>query len=286
MKKKPQDATQMAFPTSDAAIQERQITVRVLTIGTKQVTQSLYCQLVEDDELIDYDTCELRGAVWGWVNLHTGCEDDDEHLHVIWEQKGTLKRGVVYQTYPRPDIHQIRAQRLQDWAKAYHYTSALEGIDLFPGRQDAFTYGLTFNGRRVGYTDSQKRARSYLDFMKLIADAESLLEKHSDAREDVSILERQGIDPGFLFRATDSIKRWTDGRNLQANEMRAEIQSIWSAWEPEWSMEKPLPTAAELRAAIEQSVDEIRAFEQAWKKSYADIKASGQLFIAVSGVWK
>ena len=54
---------QNVIPVDEATIQERQVTVNVLTIGSKQVTQTLYKQLLEEN-VISEETGKLEGIVW------------------------------------------------------------------------------------------------------------------------------------------------------------------------------------------------------------------------------
>jgi hypothetical protein len=90
------------IPVSEAKLQERQVTVQVLTIGTKQITQALYKQLTEvnirdEDGLINPFTGKVQGTIWGWVNLHDNCMfDKKDHLHVVWESNGELKKSEVH----------------------------------------------------------------------------------------------------------------------------------------------------------------------------------------------
>ena len=85
---------QVTVPVDMAKTEERIIGVKVLTIGTKQVTQSLYKQL-QCQEVIDGLTCEFRGKVWGWVNLHVDCNQEKSHIHAIWENEGVLMRSCT-----------------------------------------------------------------------------------------------------------------------------------------------------------------------------------------------
>ena len=101
------ELTQNVIPAEQALVRERQVTVQCLNIGTKQVTQSLYRQLVEED-VIDWETGKLKGDVWGWVNLHDDMcswKSDghrvisNDHIHAVWEDKGLLKRSFTYKSY-------------------------------------------------------------------------------------------------------------------------------------------------------------------------------------------
>lgn len=92
---------QNVLPVEKTNIQERQVTVRVLTIGTRQVTQSLFHQLPSSPLIEDW-TGELNGIIWGWVNLHDNCGfRPEEHFHAVWEKNGQLfKSKVVFPWAP------------------------------------------------------------------------------------------------------------------------------------------------------------------------------------------
>ncbi|SRR6266566_4912754 len=122
--------------TNEPAIEERQITIRVLTIGTKQVTQALYQQLVEGSDFItdENGTINPLATIWGWVNVCTSeCKKEtDVHLHVIYEIGGTLKRSRVSCAYYGPDTSgrdlkddirrtsdPERKAEMQGWLKEY-----------------------------------------------------------------------------------------------------------------------------------------------------------------------
>src|SRR2546429_7764764 len=117
---------QTVLPVDEATVQERSVSVKVLTIGAKQVTQSLYKQLICDMDVIDHWDCTLRGKVWGWVNLHIDCNMGDAHLHVIWEKDGCLYRSCTYRKCRH--VHYTMAQQsLDHLAELYCYLQALEG---------------------------------------------------------------------------------------------------------------------------------------------------------------
>ena len=89
--------TQTTINAEECSVQERSVSIRVLTVGTKQITQSLYQQLpygliVSDENYLDSDI-----SIWGWVNLCTKHCDKYEiaHTHVIYEKDGILMHSKV-----------------------------------------------------------------------------------------------------------------------------------------------------------------------------------------------
>ncbi|MFH9768460.1 hypothetical protein ACH4N4_19475 [Streptomyces microflavus] len=83
--------------TQNATITTASIQVQALTIGKKQVTLAVFRQL-EDANIINTLDAGLAGEPWGRVNYHPDkCADDKEHLHVVWEKDGELRRATVYE---------------------------------------------------------------------------------------------------------------------------------------------------------------------------------------------
>lgn len=119
---------QRIITTSDVAINTVTIEVKVMKIGNRQVTLSVFRQL-PDEQLIDAHTGKIRGNAWGKVNYHPDkCEDSPEHLHIVWQKDHELRRATVYKDWSKQcalvDI-------VISYAKAYVYACLLEG-DLGP----------------------------------------------------------------------------------------------------------------------------------------------------------
>ena len=81
-----------AITVGSAAINTFTINVRVLQVGARQVTLSVFRQLPQED-LFDAETLTLRGRPWGCVNYKWGdCSQDQQHLHVVWQKDARLLR--------------------------------------------------------------------------------------------------------------------------------------------------------------------------------------------------
>ncbi|MGH2496553.1 MAG: hypothetical protein ACRDIV_17785 [Ktedonobacteraceae bacterium] len=83
---------------SEVAIKTAVIEVKVLQIGNRQFTLSVFDQL-EEEPVIDPDTGKLCGTAWGRVNRHTNCKEltkrDLEHLHIIWQKGNELRKCIA-----------------------------------------------------------------------------------------------------------------------------------------------------------------------------------------------
>ena len=67
----------ISMEASQASITTATVTIKVLQVNSRQLTQSTFRQLPVR-ELIDWRTLELLGVVWGWVNYTpAGCSPRD-----------------------------------------------------------------------------------------------------------------------------------------------------------------------------------------------------------------
>ncbi|MFI7329319.1 hypothetical protein ACIBQ3_32370 [Streptomyces rubiginosohelvolus] len=83
--------------TQNATITTAAVEVKTLTISGKQVTQAVFKQM-EVENIIQPLDAELAGEPWGRVNYHPDkCADEREHLHVVWNKEGELRRATVYE---------------------------------------------------------------------------------------------------------------------------------------------------------------------------------------------
>src|SRR5438132_1220616 len=85
----------------NAEVKTAAVEIRTLTISGKQVTLAVFRQLQEQPLVAENGT--LNGLPWGTVNYHPDrCGDSGEHLHVVWQQGGELRRSLVRKPWWRP----------------------------------------------------------------------------------------------------------------------------------------------------------------------------------------
>lgn len=79
----------------DAKLKTVNVGIKTVTISDRQVTLSLFKQLVSS-ELIS-DSGKLNGLPWGWVNYHPDkyCKHIEYHKHFIWQKGEELRRSRV-----------------------------------------------------------------------------------------------------------------------------------------------------------------------------------------------
>src|SRR5215471_19434686 len=90
---------QRSISVHEAIIKTATVEIKSLRIGARQMTLSVFRQLVNED-LISSDTGELLGVPWGLVNYFWQCCDADRtasHLHVVWQKGDCLRRACVWE---------------------------------------------------------------------------------------------------------------------------------------------------------------------------------------------
>lgn len=75
-----------------ASIKTASVEIKVVTINGKQMTLSVFRQL-ENEDIIDPETLQLKGIPWGRVNYWWG--DERGECHIIWQKNGKLRRGAL-----------------------------------------------------------------------------------------------------------------------------------------------------------------------------------------------
>lgn len=274
---------QTTVPVEQATKQERSVTVQVLTIGKRQVTQALYRQLV-DENVIDYDTGNLKGEVWGWVNMHVGeCDEKKPHLHTIWERDGQLRRACAYEQCWESAYYGELRREFAYLVDAYVRYIALSG-KTFPNWKwrDPLTFQLGGRWVKIDVGDTIEDLWSTPERVKYLQD-----------KLQVAKGEKPSSSPLALFvskqKSVQEIEK--DLQDLQSEERRAKLftyidHSLEEALHMLSHIKKESPSRENIYARAKIVATELTGIEQTWKQSYQTIQDAGQLFIAVSGVWK
>lgn len=75
------------------------VNIKILSVGNKHMTLAVFRQ-IDIANVIDYGSLSLRGEVWGRVNYHPDrCDGDLEHVHVVWQDKESIKRSTIYSSF-------------------------------------------------------------------------------------------------------------------------------------------------------------------------------------------
>lgn len=266
---------QTIVPAESATKQERSVTVQVLTIGKRQVTQALYRQLV-DENVIDQDTGNLKGEVWGWVNMHVGeCNEKKPHLHVIWERDGSLRRACSYESWWESKHYSKLRSELVYLAEAYIAYIALSGKS-FPNWKPGEKLFFTVNAIQIS-----------LLVPSTIVEWWSLLLRVKQLQKELEA--EQTTPPNLRSRSLQTIQE-------ELNQAQGEKRDFASERFLSDTLENALhhphypggfaPSQESVYEQMKVRASELASIEQTWKQSYQTIQDAGQLFIAVSGVWK
>jgi len=75
------------------------VTVRALTIERRQVTLSVFRQLLQE-EIVDFEVMRLKGVGWGHVRYLIE-SPPDKAIHLVWQKGQELRRCIVERYYHR-----------------------------------------------------------------------------------------------------------------------------------------------------------------------------------------
>ena len=90
----PKGGDEVKLLAKEATVRTAIIEVRSMMISSKQVTLSVFRQLLKEP-LVDPETGELRGVPWGTVNYFwPPCKPN--HLHIVWQKGDELRRACEY----------------------------------------------------------------------------------------------------------------------------------------------------------------------------------------------
>lgn len=79
----------MSVQTEDVEITSTAVEIDTLRVSGRQLTLRTFRQ-IQEAPVIDSETHEIRGTVWGWVNYFwNGVEGD---IHAVWQDENELRR--------------------------------------------------------------------------------------------------------------------------------------------------------------------------------------------------
>lgn len=114
--------------TREATVRTATVSVKVLTLDKRQVTLSVFRQLINEDLMYwnEDGSMSFAGVPWGTVNYFwpgCGIEDwmsRDPHLHVVWQKGDELRRACV------PSARNVAPSHKQSYAMRFR---ELEDLD-------------------------------------------------------------------------------------------------------------------------------------------------------------
>jgi hypothetical protein len=154
-KKTPPHDDMLALQASSASITTAAVTIRTLRLNDRQLTQSVFRQLPRR-ELINAETLELLGMVWGWVNYDPDASPKNRQFVVqfgetlgrcpFWVRDVTLRNADEW-----PAILERYGSDYGSAAENYILASALNGSLDFKRRyeinREHNVYGFRLSGR-------------------------------------------------------------------------------------------------------------------------------------------
>jgi len=176
------------------------VDIQVIRVGSKQMTLAVFEQLVRES-LIDWETLQLRGIPWGWVNRHNKECGTTNHLHIIWQAGNHLLRDDVYQRSEIPQEIESRKQvkkALADAAAVYFLEHEHEAED-----ENGFWKHQRKMLLKEGYVYIRFNKVNFFaftyEFDVLMAVRRFLLNKNERSRNEVKIILRNKYkkDPNF-----------------------------------------------------------------------------------------
>lgn len=121
----------------NASVTTMTVEVKTLTIGTRQVTQGIFRQLIEEPLIAEDGS--LNGVPWGHVSWHPDGKHcgyysrrrsdgraeerprrDNGHLHVVWQRRAALYRSLVYSAEAEEQRFQYGPPLEGTWRSSYH----------------------------------------------------------------------------------------------------------------------------------------------------------------------
>ncbi|MCZ4605348.1 hypothetical protein O3S80_16655 [Streptomyces sp. Lzd4kr] len=115
-------------PAHEPAIETGTVEIKTLKVDGKQMTQAFFRQLIEQPVISTVG--RINGTPWGVVNYHPdSCENSGEHLHVIWQCNGQLRRAFT----PAPERALVRHSLIGEFVTARVVEGERRPVPWTPG---------------------------------------------------------------------------------------------------------------------------------------------------------
>jgi hypothetical protein len=272
------DGSGRVVEAHEAAIHTATVEVKTLTIKGRQLTLSVFRQIVRESVLrIDRGGVELNGTPWGWVKYHPApCDNAPEsHLHVIWQKGGELRRACV------DEPNRQFADWLANWREEVRDLNGVAGrlrdIDFAWAVASSPQMATVTNNASGGYNRRKVSMPSGWSWDDL--SATSYIHPGSATHEVVGYMAKR-IEDGLPI--DDLAKRCLAARYqslVEENEWMSADGDEFPEWPPQSSALSEY--AARLRAVARNKESQITLFLASAGARYRELQALPQLFIAV-----
>ncbi len=114
----------------NAEIKTASIEIKALTLNKRQVTQSVFKQILEENVLND-ETITFNGLIWGYINFQVA----PECLHILWQKGKELRRFILRKKYNANDL-QADGFFKSDFQHYFKSKRKIDEITYGEGRRD------------------------------------------------------------------------------------------------------------------------------------------------------
>ncbi|MFJ9474729.1 hypothetical protein ACIRRI_06895 [Streptomyces mirabilis] len=248
--------------TQNATITTATIQVQAMTIGARQVTLSVFRQLLEEPLIADDGT--LNGVPWGAVNYHPDkCGDQARHWHIVWQHGQELRRGRVYEKpFFDESGHRFRSATTDTYAAHLLSEWAHGRVGWCPLVEDDLT-SRTF---RQGYF-----CRWRTDDMSVEGLVQEHVQRHIIQAVESAKARLHAVERAHSEHPNDFQLKQLEASREDLKEAAAALDALLAA----------LPPLDEVRGAYDTEVAGERSRRQRHRGVLATLAELPQLFIAV-----
>jgi hypothetical protein len=248
--------------TQNATITTATIQVQAMTIGARQVTLSVFRQLLEEPLIADDGT--LNGVPWGAVNYHPDkCGDHARHWHIVWQHGQELRRSRVYENPAFDESgHRFRSATTDTYA-AYLLSEWVHGrVDWRPLVED----NLSARTFRQGYF-----CRWQTDGMRVEGLVETHVPRHIIHAAEIAKARLHAQEKAHSEHPNDFQQSQLEACREGLGEASVALDAELAA----------LPSSGEVRAAYDVELAAERDRRQRHRDARVVLAELPQLFIAV-----
>jgi hypothetical protein len=269
---------QEPLTSAGASVQTAVVTIKMLHVGNKGMTQSVFRQLLSEP-VWEPRSRTLRGELLGFVNYFwQGCGMEGPHLHVIWRRGQELRRTCVSERDGEAE-HRVYAHNLHNLLKWIGEVgilrAALNGTRPAVERTERGTYSKVRHWTRYVEYDSDpigNRCFVWHDVRALYPNpdeeaelARLALARPAEAERHRAYHAQRSVEPRARLVALHA----AIARKIESCSENVEAGSVGVA---------DLDALERIEAGI---VEEKRVYDAAWAEVLLQIRAVDHLFIAV-----
>ena len=116
----------------NASIKTASVEIKTLTVNGKQVTLSVFRQIIEEN-ILDDENFKLNGTPWATVNYFWKDDQNlsDYKIHVLWQKGSELRRCVILKKANHKDSYYLKTKKYEQIQSSIHdRKSYIKDIEL------------------------------------------------------------------------------------------------------------------------------------------------------------